>query len=112
MWAYTFRHPDRLRASAPVSPNYQARWLDEDAFSRSDARRALPVRVLFCERSSVPRGWDFLVAQTKNAIAAAEAHGFRGVSLVNVPGKPHGPLAEDVIAFFEAVRGAPARGRP
>ena len=29
-----------------------------------------------------------------------------------MPGRPHGPLAEDVIAFFEAVRGAPARGRP
>ena len=104
VWAYTFRHPERLRASAPVSPNYQGRWLDEGAFSRSDARRSLPVKVLFCDRTSVPKGWDFFFAQSKAALTAAEAHGFGNASLAEVPGKPHGPLADDVVAFFESVR--------
>lgn len=104
VWAYTFRHPDRLRAVSPVSTNYLGRWLDEAAFSRSDARRTLPVRVIFCERAAAPSGWDFFMAQSKNAVAAAEAHGFGHVSLATAPGRPHGPLADAVIAFFEAVR--------
>lgn len=109
VWAYTFRHPERLRASAPVSTNYLGRWLDEAAFSRDSSRATLPVKVLFCERSVVPKGWDYFTAQSKNALAAAEAHGFGHVTLVEVPGRPHGPLAEDVLAFFEAVRNGPGR---
>ena len=104
VWALTFRHPEWWRASAPVSTNYQGRWLDEAAFSKSDARRTLPVRVLFCEKSAVPKGWEFFTAQTKNAVAAAGAHGFANVSLAEVPGQPHGPLAGAGIAFFESVR--------
>ena len=65
------------------------------------------MNVLFCEKAGVPKGWDFLMAQTRNAIAAAEEHGFGRVSLVTVPGRPHGPLADEVITFFEKVRKEP-----
>jgi poly(3-hydroxybutyrate) depolymerase len=109
VWALTFRHPERLRASAPVSTNFLGRWLDEGAFSRSPERASLPVKVLFCGKSAAPKGWDFFMSQSKNALAAGEAHGFRGITFAEVPGRPHGPLADEVLAFFEAVRRAGSR---
>lgn len=106
VWAYTFRHPDRLRAAALVSPNWRDRWVAEPDWSRSPARAALPVKVLFCDRSKteVPAGWDAWVGQSKEAMAAAQAHGFASLSLENLPGRAHGPLADEVLAFFERVR--------
>lgn len=111
VWAYAFRHPERLRAAAPVSPNWRGRWVAEPDWSRSPARAALPVKVLFCDRSKtdVPVGWDAWLGQSKEAMAAARAHGFANVSFAEVSGRPHGPLAEDVIAFFEVVRRRAAR---
>lgn len=108
VWALLFRHPERFRAVAPVSTNYQGRWLDDAAFSTSDARGTVPVKVLFCERSSAP-GWSFLMAQSRNAIAAGAAHGFTNLSLASVPGRAHGPLADEVLAFFESVRASSPR---
>jgi dienelactone hydrolase len=104
VWALLFRHPEWFRAVAPVSTNYLGRWLDASAFSTSPARATLPVRVLFCEQAAAPQGWNYFTAQTKNALKAAADHGFTRVSLVEVPGKPHGPMAYDVLAFFESSR--------
>jgi len=109
VWALAFRHPEWFRAVAPVSTNYRGRWLDESAFSKNPARGHLPVRVLFCEKTADFGGWDFLMDQTKAAIKIAEAHGFRTPELKVVVGKPHGPLAEDVLAFFDAIRTAAGR---
>jgi dienelactone hydrolase len=109
VWAFTFRHPDRLRASAPVSPNWKGRWMANADWSTEPERARLPVKVLFCDRSKTehPEGWDAWLGQSKEAVEIAAAHGFRTVTLVSLPGRPHGPLAEDVIAFFEAVRARP-----
>jgi dienelactone hydrolase len=106
VWALTFRHAEQLRAAAPVSPNWRGRWVTETDFSSAPARADLPVKVLFCDRTKVevPVGWDAWIGQSRDAMKTAEAHGFRNVSLVNLAGKPHGPLAEDVFAFFESVR--------
>ncbi len=104
VWALAFRHPERWRAVAPVSTNYLGRWLDEAAFSKDPARATLPVRVLFVDKAAAGQGWDFWRTQTANATKAAASHGFARVSLVEVPGKPHGPLADDVLAFFDEVR--------
>jgi dienelactone hydrolase len=106
VWALTFRHPEWFRASAPVSPNWRGRWVAEADFSSAPARADLPVKVLFCDREKVDAhvGWDAWLGQSKDAMKLAEAHGFRNVSVANLPGRPHGPLADDVIAFFEAVR--------
>lgn len=104
VWALTFRHPEWFHAVAPVSTNYQGRWLDARAFSTAQARHSLPVRVLSCEESAAPQGWKFFMAQTKDAIKVAADHGFRTPELKSVPGKPHGPLAEEVLEFFDAIR--------
>lgn len=106
VWAMIFRHPEWLRAAAPVSSNYQGRWLDESAFSKLDARQKLPIEVLICDESAAHQGWKFIVAQTNNAIAIAQSHGFQNVKLKPVPSRPHGPLAEEVLDSFEMVRGS------
>ncbi len=104
VWALLFRHPEWFRAVAPVSTNWLGRWMGDGAYSASATRAALPVRVFFCDKAAAPAGWDFLRAQTKNAMDAAATHGFRDVTLATVPGRPHGPLADEVLAFFESVR--------
>jgi len=109
VWALTFRHPEWFAAVAPVSTNYQGRWLDEETFSRRPERSKLPIRVLFCERKAAAEGWDFFMKQTKAALDAAEAHQFRKPEMKEIPGKPHGPLAEEVLEYFDAVGATAAR---
>ena len=99
-----FRRPEELRAAAPVSPNWRGRWVGEADFSKSEARVALPVKVLFCAPLTGPEGagWDAFLSQSKEAIQIAEAHGFRSVSLTMTTSPVHGPLADEVLAFFSS----------
>jgi len=109
VWALTFRHPEWFAAVAPVSTNYQGRWVDDATFSRRPERSKLPVRVLFCERKADSEGWEFFMKQTKSAMDVAEAHQFRRPEMKEIPGKPHGPLAEEVLEYFDGVRAAAGR---
>ena len=43
-------------------------------------------------------------AQSAEAKATAEAHGYRRVSQVAMPEKLHWPLAEEVLAYFANVK--------
>jgi dienelactone hydrolase len=108
VWAMVLRYPERFRAAAPVSTNYLGRWVDEKSFSTSPARATLPVRVLFCGtlEGDEEKGRQFFLTQTKNAIAAAKAHGFGDVTFEVLPVHAHGPLAKDVLRAFAPVLGA------
>lgn len=98
VWATLFQHPDTLRAVALSDPNYQGRCLD-DGFSPHPARADLPVRIFLEGAAPNP----YIVRQSADAKAAAEAHGYRRVSQVALPEKPHGPLPEDVLAYFSSL---------
>jgi poly(3-hydroxybutyrate) depolymerase len=98
VWAMLFRHPEQLRAVAPVSTNYLGRWMTDESFSSRPERVELPVRVF--QSSQAPSA--FLAEQTERAVGLAKAHGFGNVSMVRVD-KPHGALAEEVMGFFEEV---------
>lgn len=107
VWAMLFRHPEVMKAAAPVSPNYRGRWLDGSSESSSPARGALPVKILLFGQedpsaSAPPR--SVLVDQAQKAMQEAAARGFRNVSLETVPGARHGPLADAVLAFFDSTR--------
>jgi dienelactone hydrolase len=95
VWAMLFRHPDQVRAAAPVTPNYLGRWMTDGSFSSSPARAQVPVRVF--QSTHVPS--QAMARQAETAIDTARAHGFATVSLVSVD-KPHGPLAEEVLDWF------------
>lgn len=99
VWAMLFQHPENLRAVAPVSTNFQGRWLTPESFSSSPARVQLPVMVL--QAGSVPS--PFLGQQTANAMAIAREHGYAKVSVTQVD-KPHGPLADEVLRWFASVK--------
>lgn len=105
VWALTFRHPEWLRGVAPVSTNYLGRWLDESGFSQSASRRDLPIRILFCEKSAAPQGWEHFSSQTNKAIDVAQSHGFRQPTLMQIRSRPHGPMAEEVLEFFNSSLG-------
>jgi len=101
VWAMLFRHPERLRAVAPVSTNYLGRWMTPENFSSSPARAQLPIRVIQSSQLAAP----FLAQQTADAIELAKSHGFGNVSIVKVD-KPHGPMADEVMQFFASVTAA------
>ena len=102
VFAMLFRHPGALAAVAPVSPNYQRRWLDDASFAKATD---VPVKVLFFGQVSpeLQQARGFFLKQTERALDEAKAHGFRTVSLETVD-KPHGPLPEAVFAFFDSTR--------
>ncbi len=107
VWAMLFRHPEALRGVVPVSTNYKGRWLDAAAYSTSPSRADLPVRVLFVGAAAAESrvAYEAWLGQTKEAMEVARAHGFRNVSLSVVEGKPHGPLADEVLAAIAPLMG-------
>ncbi len=114
VWGMLLRHPEWWKGAAPVSTNYQGRYLDaENSEKRCDAparlsvhpsRKTLPVKVFFCDTLPPPEeaGRQFWFAQTRAAMTVAEGQGFAPIPLEVLKGRPHGPQAEAVLAWFEA----------
>ena len=109
VWAMLFRHPDALRAVAPVTTNYLGRWLAEKDFSSAPARATLPVTVLFVgpQKGDLETARGYLMKQSRDAVELARKHGYENVSFEVVSDRPHGPLAEDVLKRFAAVSATP-----
>jgi len=102
VWPIIFQHPEALRAAAPAVTNYAGRCLDP-GFSSAASRADLPVTVFQVEAGrDVPPG-KYVYAQSQQAMKTAAEHGFRNVSERIVAGPPHGPLADEVLAFFASV---------
>ena len=101
-WAVIFQRPEALRAAALSGPNYLGRCMDAARFSASPARVDLPVKVF---QGADPSGTPnrFLQAQWEKAKQVAQEHGYRNVTRSLVPGKGHGPLAEEVLAYFSSL---------
>jgi len=97
VWAMVFQHPELVRAAAIASPNYAGRWMKNEDFSSSPARTTLPVKMF--QAGALPADSP-LIRQMGVAKDAAEAHGFRNVSSTLAPGKPNGPLADEVMEYF------------
>jgi hypothetical protein len=103
VWEQTLRRPERWRAVAPVSTNYQGRGLDASTFSRGPERATLPIQVFRCGAPSgeAAAAIRFVDQQTARAIADARAHGFAPSRVRVVAGAAHGPLPGRVLAWFE-----------
>ena len=103
VWAQLFRRPERWRAVAPVSTNYQRRGIDPAMFSHGRELRSLPIQVFRCGTPTGPAamGVRFFDQQTAQALADARAHGFAPLPVRIVPGADHGPLPGPVLAWFE-----------
>jgi len=101
-WAFIFQHPEALRAAAPAATNYAGRCLDA-GFSSAASRTSLPVTVFQVQSGrDVPPG-RFVYQQSQQAMKIAGEHGFGNVSERIIADKPHGPLADEVLAYFASV---------
>ena len=105
VWAEALRSPQRWRAVAPVTTNYQARYLDPSAFSAAPERSTLPIQVFRCGAPSaeVTAAMPGLEAQIERAIADARSHGFAPRPVRVVAGADHGPLPEAVLAWCDSL---------
>jgi poly(3-hydroxybutyrate) depolymerase len=99
VWAMILQHPERMAGAAPAVTNYAGRCLDAGA-SSSAGRIDLPVTVFQLEagRHLVPG--KFVYQQSQQAMQVATAQGFRNVTERLVANRPHGPLADEVVAYF------------
>jgi dienelactone hydrolase len=102
-WALTFRQPEVLRAVALSGPNYGGRCLEDGRFSTSAARSELPVRVFVGGATLQWTPSHPLFPQWEKVKQVAADHGYRNLSLTVLERKPHGPLAEDVLAYFAEI---------
>jgi hypothetical protein len=102
LWALLFTHPDAIRAAAPADTNYAARCM-ESGFSNSPARVNLPVTVFQVDTGRDRAPGKFVYLQSQEAMKSAREHGFQNVKEQVVAGKPHGPLAEEVLNYFAAL---------
>jgi dienelactone hydrolase len=103
VWALVLRHPERYRAVAPVTTNYLGRWLDAATPAAPIPAAKPPVRVFLCGSGCVePSVREHLLTQVRAAISAARARGFDDIPIDVRDGTPHGPLAADVIAWFQS----------
>jgi dienelactone hydrolase len=100
LWAMLFQHPEAIRAAAPVCTNYRGRCMEDAQFSSSPQRIRLPVTVFGGETDAGWKPSQPLYTQSQEAIKIARDHGYENVSESSAPGKGHGPLAEEVLAYF------------
>ena len=109
VWSMIFEHPEALRAVAPAVTNYAGRCL-ESGFSTAVARVDLPIIVFqVASGRDAPPG-KYVYMQSQQAMKIAVERGFHNVSERIVADKPHGPLAEEVLAYFMSIRtGGPAK---
>ena len=98
VWAMILQHPERMAGAAPAVTNYAGRCLDA-GFSTSPMRIDLPITVFQVEggRDVVPG--KFVYQQSQQAMKVATAQGFRDVTERVVANRPHGPLADEVLAY-------------
>jgi dienelactone hydrolase len=107
VWAQALRHPERWRAVAPVTTNYQRRGVDSTTISNAPERARLPIQAFRC---GAPTGefaafMSVLDRQIELALRDAAEHGFRARPVRVIPNADHGPLAEAVLAWCDSVRG-------
>ena len=100
-WAFVFRHPESLNAAAFSGPNYQGRCVQ---FSSDPARVGLPVKVFLSGIAVTSAPNSYVHQQSLRAKAEGELHGFRSIAIQEIPDKPHGPLPDEILAWFQSLR--------
>jgi len=99
LFAQAFRHPERWRAVYAVTPNFQGRCLDDNAFSADPSRARLPIVILHGARDPL---WTRFAGQGEAAHQAARAHGFANWQDRAIPGRGHEFLPDVVFASMRA----------
>ncbi|HWA25123.1 MAG TPA: hypothetical protein VG734_05560 [Lacunisphaera sp.] len=106
LWAYTFRHPEKLAGVVPVAGNYRGRCVDEASMSTDPARDRLPIHALTGSLDPAFGAGGPLHGQFVEAANLARQHGFNAISEGVIPGKDHVPLPVEVLAYFATLEQA------
>lgn len=94
------RHPERIRAVAVVTPNFQGRCVTPATRRLTDAESQIPVRVFGGDKDPAWASSSPLVTQSARFDSLAKARGFRSVSDSLIRNGGHGALAGDVVKYF------------
>ena len=103
IWGVLFNHPESSLGAALVCPNYLGRWVDEAHISSAPARTSLPIRNMIGTKDELCVPGHPIYKQMQKAIAVAEQHGYKNVSLVKVEGRGHERLAEEILDYFASL---------
>jgi len=100
VWAMIFQHPELLYAAAPVAGNYRSRCIENNTFSSHESRLQLPVKNF---TGAADDGFGVkgkFYTQYLEAKNLAIAHGYQNLSEMEVAGKGHEPLPQNVLEYF------------
>jgi hypothetical protein len=101
IWGILFNHPEVVRGAALICPNYLGRWVDEEHIPLA-AEPALPIRNFVGTKDELCTPGRPIYEQMQKAMAVAQAHGFKNVSLTRVEGRGHERLADEVLSYFSS----------
>ncbi|HWA82848.1 MAG TPA: hypothetical protein VG820_05425 [Fimbriimonadaceae bacterium] len=98
VFALAFTHPSWFAAAAPVCPNYAARWIAP----AGERAAGMPLRCFIGAKDDL---WQRFSSQWDRARNEARSRGFGDLSIRQVDGKGHEPLADAVLAWFLSLAG-------
>lgn len=98
--AQVLNHPERLRAVAVATPNFQGRCVSDAPPGSLD----LPVRMFHgsLDTLSAGRGTP-LSSQWERFRALAQSRGYTDLGDLVAPNRPHGGLAAEIMAWFSTL---------
>ena len=97
------RHPERMRAFAVVTPNFQGRCVVPPTRNLTIAESQIPVRVFGGDKDPAWTSSSPLVSQSSRFDSLARARGFRNVSDSLIRNGGHGALATNVVGYFASL---------
>ncbi|HVT11095.1 MAG TPA: hypothetical protein VHE55_02415 [Fimbriimonadaceae bacterium] len=95
VFALAFAHPSWFAAAAPVCPNYAARWIAP----ASGKAAGIPLRCFVGAKDDL---WQRFSSQWDRARDEARSRGFEDLTIRQVEGKGHDPLADAVLTWFSS----------
>jgi hypothetical protein len=103
IWREVIHNPQGYRAAALILPNFAGRCIEEAKIT-TKTTTPLPVEILRGADDKLAFNGAPIDLQTKSAVDYVRGIGHR-VEEITIPGKVRGPFPDEVLEFFEKVRG-------
>lgn len=100
LWAVVFQHPEWLCAAAPVAGNYRGRCVDDNVFSDDISKIQLPIKNFTGSEDEYFGKQGKLYSQYLEAKNLALSHGYKNISEIEIAGKGHVSLPDEVMNYF------------
>lgn len=103
LWAAILQHPECLYAAAPVAGNYRSRCIENNQVSNDASRIQLPIKNFTGSEDEAFGRKGKLYGQYLEAKNLALSHGYKNITEIEISGKGHEPLPDEVMNYFYSI---------